>query len=520
VAFSVTDTGVGVPADKLQLIFEAFQQADGTTSRRYGGTGLGLSISREVAHLLGGEIGAESTPTVGSTFTLYLPVTYRPPADALPAPDQEGEPLAGGNVGFLAAPASPDRALLQVNRLDDDRESIQTDDRVLLVIEGEGDAAATAMNAGRAADFKVLAALEVDVGLALAHEFKPDAILVASDPPTSDGLAVLGHLKRQPDTRHIPLYVISTGDQRHAALRAGAMGHIDRPASADSLGEAMATIASFIDRRVKRLLVVDDDDAERNSIVELLAGGSEDVEATAVGSSEEAITELESGHFDCMVLDLKLPKMTGFTLLERVKTDDRFSELPVIVYTASDLTRREETRLRKYAETVILKSVGSPDRLLDEAALYLHRPEARLPEKQRQMIEQLYTADAMFDGRRVLVVDDDVRNVFALTSALESRGMEVLFAENGREGLEVLSQNPTVDLVLMDIMMPEMDGYEATEAIRRMPQFRQLPIIALTAKAMKEDRDKSIAAGASDYITKPVDLEQLLSLMRVWLYGG
>jgi CheY-like chemotaxis protein len=292
---------------------------------------------------------------------------------------------------------------------------------------------------------------------------------------------------------------------------------LEGPASAEVLADAVACLAAFIERGPKSILVVEDDEVERNCIVELVGRG-DDVLVTAVGSSEDAEAELEAKRFDCMVLDLKLPNATGFALLERLKADPRFGSLPVIIYTGKDLTRREETRLKKYAESIIVKTVGSPERLLDETALFLHRAHSDLPDERRRTIDQLHSTDVLFKGRQVLIVDDDVRNVFALTSALESRGIEVLYAENGRDSLSVLAGNPDVDLVLMDIMMPEMDGYETMAALRQMPQFRRLPVIALTAKAMEEDREQSIGAGASDYITKPVDIDQLLSLMQVWLH--
>jgi len=311
--------------------------------------------------------------------------------------------------------------------------------------------------------------------------------------------------------------VSAVDDGRTSALRAGAVAFMEKPATKESLESALSELSNFVERGVGHLLVVEDDEAQRNSIVELIGGG-DDVEITAVGSSEEALAALDETRFDCMVLDLKLPDTTGFKLLEQLKKDERNTTLPVIVYTGKELTRREETRLKKYAETIIVKDARSPERLLDETSLFLHRVEARLPQAKRRMLEQLHSAEEVFKGKKILIVDDDVRNVFALTSVLESNGMEVVYAENGKEGLEALSQNPDVDLVLMDIMMPEMDGYQTMEAVRQMPQFRELPIISLTAKAMKGDRDKSIASGASDYITKPVDTDQLLSLMRVWLY--
>jgi CheY-like chemotaxis protein len=312
------------------------------------------------------------------------------------------------------------------------------------------------------------------------------------------------------------VHIISGVDKRQEGLKQGALAYLEKPVSKEALEDAFGRIASFIDKRVRNLLVVEDDETQRRSMVELIA--HEDVQITAVGSAEEALAELEKTPYDCMVLDLGLKDMNGFELLERVKADERRKDLPIIVYTGRDLTSAEETRLRKYAETIIVKDVKSPERLLDETALFLHRVEAKLPDQKRRMLERLHNSDGVFSGKKVMIVDDDVRNIFSLTSVLEGHGMTVTFAENGRDALASLAKDSEVDLILMDVMMPEMDGYETTRAIRQMSQFRNLPIIALTAKAMKGDREKCIAAGASDYITKPVDTEQLLSLMRVWLY--
>jgi CheY-like chemotaxis protein len=369
--------------------------------------------------------------------------------------------------------------------------------------------------------FKGIVAVRGDEGLALAHEYKPDAIILDMRLPIRSGWDVLDHLKRHPDTRHIPVHIVSGGVENggvQEALRAGAVAVLEKPVAHELLNSTYSKILEFVERDTRRLLVVDDDSDQRTAIIELIGSG-EDVDIVAVGSSEEALEELDGERgFDCMVLDLKLPKMSGFALLEKVKTDERFRGLPVIVYTGRDLTRREETRLKKYAETIIVKDVHSPERLLDETALFLHRVESKLPSEKRRMLEQLHSADEVFKGKRVLIADDDVRNVFALASVLERQGMEVHFAENGNEAIASLQADPEIDLVLMDIMMPELDGYEAMRRIRELPQFTKLPIISLTAKAMKGDREKSIASGASDYITKPVDTDQLLSLMRVWLY--
>jgi CheY-like chemotaxis protein len=519
-AFAVADTGIGIPDDKLRLIFEAFQQADGTTSRRYGGTGLGLSISREIARLLGGEIRVESTVAEGSTFTLFLPATF-PKGDRLASGDAFAETVVferdGGDGATGAVEPQLDPAVLLPGDLDDDREDISDGDRVVLIIENDAEFAKTELEVARARGFKGLVALRGDSGVALAHEFKPDAIILDLNVPVMDGWTVLDHVKHHPDTRHIPVHIVSTGDGRHNALRLGAVAFLEKPITTEALDEAFGNIQTFIDRRVRSLLVVEDDDDQRRAVVELIGGG-DDVEVTAVRSSEDAVQALEQRQFDCMVLDLKLPDMGGFDLLEKLKEDPRHSQTPVIVYTGKELTRREETKLKRFSEAIVVKDASSPERLLDETSLFLHRVEAKLPNEKRRMLEQLHSADEVFKGRKILIVDDDVRNVFALTSVLEASGMEVLYGENGREGIETLHANRDVDLVLMDIMMPEMDGYEAIRAIREDEAFRQLPIISLTAKAMKGDREKSIGAGASDYIVKPVDTDQLLSLMRVWLY--
>ncbi len=546
IAFAVTDTGIGIPKDKQRLIFEAFQQADGTTSRRYGGTGLGLSISREIARLLGGEIRVESTENQGSTFTLFLPARYiprqdgpdrdptvdrdqasAPPASAVaerrPSPvrgptrrNQRRRPAIEGD----ALQYRPERRAVPQSVIADDREHIEEGDRTVLVIENDQSFAKVLLDMARDKGYKGVVELDGEAGLNAAREVRPDAITLDIDMPGMDGLEVLDRLKRDPETRHVPVHIISGVEQKREGLKAGAIAYLEKPVSKEALDTAFARISTFIDTVPKRLLVVEDNETQRQSIVDLI--GHDDVEITAVPSAEEALSKLHEKHFDCMVLDLGLRSgggaMSGFDLLEKVKSDPDNHDLPIIIYTGKELTRDDETKIKKYAETIIVKDVKSPERLLDETALFLHRIEAKLPEQKRKMLEHLHDADSVVAGKTVLVVDDDVRNIFSLTSMLEDHGMNVRFAENGTQALEQLRKDQNVDVVLMDVMMPEMDGYETTRAIRAMDQFKALPIIALTAKAMKGDREKCIAAGASDYITKPVDTEQLLSLLRVWLY--
>ena len=519
IAFSVSDTGIGIPTEKQRIIFEAFQQADGTTSRKYGGTGLGLSISREIARLLGGEIRVVSKPGEGSTFTFYLPKNFVP-AGAISAPSQPkmGEVQTTAAAWTLAESFDSDMALLsdEVGTVADDRHDIQSGDRIVLIVEDDVNFAGILLELAREKGFKGLVATSGIMALALARKYKPSAITLDIRLPDRDGWTVLDRLKHDAETSHIPVHIITVEEQRQRALQQGAFTHIQKPVTYADLGVAFDGIRDFTERRIRKLLVVEDDDIQRMSVVELIGNG--DVKTTAVATGEEALTILKDERFDCMVLDLKLPDMTGFELIEKLQTDLGRYDLPIIIYTGKELTRKEERHLKKVADAIIVKEASSPERLLAETALFLHRVEADLPEPKRRMLEKIHRSDPVLAGRKVLVVDDDVRNIFALTSALEAHNMEVVHAENGQEGIDLLQSTPDIEAVLMDIMMPEMDGYEAITAIRQMEQFKQLPIIALTAKAMKADRDRCLEVGASDYISKPLDIDQLLSLLRVWLY--
>lgn len=536
--FSIKDTGIGIPSDKTDLIFEAFQQVDGTTSRKYGGTGLGLSISRELARLLGGAIQVKSSEGVGSTFTLFLPDNHeeaewaeeKATREAAVSSEQQQtlvpdiQPVRIPQQSILAsepeesrmAELSPARSA-ELSRIEDDANTIVEGDKTLLIIEDDVKFAHILMDMARGRGFKALVALQGDTGLEMAQEYLPDAIILDIQLPVMDGWTILGELKSNSVTRHIPVHVISVVDDMKQGLMMGAIAYLKKPSSKDSLDKAFSHIQSYTENQLKRLLIVEDDEIQRKAIIELI--GHDDVAITAVSTGQEALNELHSQRYDCMVLDLMLTDMTGFELLDQIRDDEYLNDLPIIIYTGKELDSKEEMKLRKYAESIIIKDVKSPERLLDETTLFLHRVEANLPEDKRRILQKLHNKETLFEGKKILLVDDDIRNVFALSSVLEGYRMDVTFAENGREALEALEKNPEFDLVLMDMMMPEMDGYEAMTRIRQNPKFDKLPIIALTAKAMKEDRGKCIEAGASDYVKKPIQTDQLLSLMRVWLYS-
>ncbi|MDM3886529.1 response regulator [Pseudomonas sp. BCRC 81390] len=513
IIFAVRDSGIGIAADQQQAIFGAFHQVDGTSNRRYGGTGLGLSISRDLAHLLGGQITVDSSPGKGSVFSLILPERYEREA-------QTAEPLALRPAVDALPPAIPTPPVAVAQQrlapaFADDREHAPFGNRCILVIEDEPNFAHILFDLAHELGYSCLVAQGADEGFELALEYVPDAILLDMRLPDHSGLTVLQRLKEQASTRHIPVHIISVEDRVEAAMHMGAVGYAVKPTSREELKEVFARLEAKLTQKLKHILLVEDDDLQRESIARLI--GDDDVEITAVAMAQDALALLRENIYDCMIIDLKLPDMLGNELLKRMTAEDIRAFPPVIVYTGRNLTREEEADLLKYSRSIIIKGARSPERLLDEVTLFLHKVESQLSNERQRMLKTARSRDKVFEGRKVLLVDDDVRNIFALTSALEHKGAIVEIGRNGREAIERLEQHDDIDLVLMDVMMPEMDGFEATRLIRQQARWRKLPIIAVTAKAMKDDQQRCLQAGANDYLAKPIDLDRLFSLIRVWL---
>ncbi|HEY4181139.1 MAG TPA: response regulator [Kofleriaceae bacterium] len=517
VEWSVTDTGIGIPADQHDAIFEAFHQIDGSVSRRHGGTGLGLAISRDLVGLLGGSLRIDSTPTKGSTFTFDVPLTPPVVKARMATPDAPVvRPQPTKRVKRLSAADHPTNVVSTPTTSGfDDREKLSPDKRTLLVIEDDVAFAAILRDLARELGYQVLVSHHADEGVELAMRHRPDGILCDVKLPDHSGLSVLERLKRQPSIRHVPIHMLSVEDFSRRSLELGAVGYLLKPASRDELIGAIRRIEDRTSHHVRRVLVVEDDAVQAEALRALLGGTA--AEITATPTVKEALALLASTTFDCVVMDLRLQDGTGFELLEKMTADDRITFPPVIIYTGKALTDQEEDKLRAYSSSIIVKGARSPERLLDEVTLFLHSVEADLPADRQQQLHEVRNREAVFEGKTVLIVEDDVRNVFALSSVLEPRGLKTIIARNGREALDMLAKHDQIDLVLMDVMMPEMNGIDATKAIRTQDQYEDLPIIALTAKAMADDRQACLDAGASDYLSKPIDVDMLLSLLRVWM---
>jgi CheY-like chemotaxis protein len=505
VAFEVSDTGIGIPLEKQKIIFEAFQQADASTSRKFGGTGLGLAISRELSTLLGGEIQLRSSPDVGSTFTLFLPLRYVGPSSATKVSETPAPQPA------RRLPPPPER-----EQVADDRTNLAPGEPLLLVVEDDPHYTRIMIDLAHEKGFKVVATTQGEEALELAKQYQPTAISLDVFLPDMLGWNVLSQIKQNPLTRHIPVQIVTLDEDRQHALSRGAFAFLSKPTTPQGLSEALARIKEYAQAPRRRLLIVEDNEAEQQSIGALL--GHDDIEILTASTGTEALSVLNENVCDCVVLDLSLPDMSGFDVLERMRHERDLAEIPVVVFTGRELSPDEDLKLHSMARSIVVKGVESPERLLDETALFLHRVVTDLPPEKQRLLERLHSSDEDLIGRTVLLVDDDARNIFALSSVLERRGMKVLSATTGNEAIALIESTPDLAIVLMDIMMPEMDGYRTIAKVRENPAYRRLPIVALTAKAMMGDREKCLEAGATDYLAKPVNIDQLLSALRTWLH--
>jgi CheY-like chemotaxis protein len=505
VAFEVSDSGIGIPLEKQKIIFEAFQQADASTSRKFGGTGLGLAISRELSTLLGGEIQLRSSPDVGSTFTLFLPLRYVGPSSTT----KVSETSAPQPVRRLPPP--PER-----EQVADDRQNLAPGEPLLLVVEDDPHYTRIMIDLAHEKGFKVVATTQGEEALELAKQYQPTAISLDVFLPDMLGWNVLSQIKQNPLTRHIPVQIVTLDEDRQHALSRGAFAFLSKPTTPQGISEALARIKEYAQAPRRRLLIVEDNEAEQRSIGALL--GHDDIEILTASTGTEALSVLNENVCDCVVLDLSLPDMSGFDVLERMRHERDLAEIPVVVFTGRELSPEEDLKLHSMARSIVVKGVESPERLLDETALFLHRVVTDLPPEKQRLLERLHSSDEDLIGRTVLLVDDDARNIFALSSVLERRGMKVLSATTGNEAIALIESTPNLAIVLMDIMMPEMDGYRTIAKVRENPTYRRLPIVALTAKAMMGDREKCLEAGATDYLAKPVNIDQLLSALRTWLH--